>query len=257
MQKIILEKLDGICESNQVRILYACESGSRAWGFASQDSDYDVRFIYAQPTKHYISVANSRDVIELPVNEVLDIGGWDLKKALALYRKTNAALFEWLQSPIVYSSDADFHKQLLQGMEEVYSMRAGFHHYFSMAAACFEKDLQHSEVRIKKYFYALRPVLAAKWILDKQSVPPMEIDKLRMLIKEVDLQSAIDDLLFRKESSDEKTVIAQVPLIHRFLENTLEYCRQRKDLPAIKEVPLETVDRIFRKTIGINDALLA
>ena len=91
-----------------VAILYACESGSRGWGFASQDSDYDVRFIYQNPRNWYLSIDEKRDVIELPINDELDINGWDLRKALRLLRKSNPALFEWLSSPIVYRQDEEF-----------------------------------------------------------------------------------------------------------------------------------------------------
>src|ERR1044072_9601128 len=104
MQEIIQQQIRNIEKEHHVRILYACESGSRAWGFASPDSDYDVRFIYTRRADDYLSISERRDVIELPVNEVLDIGGWDIRKALQLFLKSNAPLYEWLQSPVVYAA---------------------------------------------------------------------------------------------------------------------------------------------------------
>lgn len=112
MREIIIDKLKGIEQNNNVKILYACESGSRAWGFASPDSDYDVRFIYIHNPDYYLSIDNADDVIELPVNEVLDISGWDIRKALKLFRKSNPPLMEWLQSPIVYACNEEFYAQM-------------------------------------------------------------------------------------------------------------------------------------------------
>ena len=102
MKSRILSHLREIETTENVRIVYACESGSRAWGFPSADSDYDVRFLYVHPLEWYLSVDVKRDVIERPLQGGLDISGWDLKKALQLFRKSNPPLLEWLGSPIVY-----------------------------------------------------------------------------------------------------------------------------------------------------------
>ncbi len=111
--------------ANDITILYACESGSRAWGFASPDSDYDVRFIYVRPLKNYLSIRDRRDIIEVPVNEILDISGWDIRKALQLFLKSNAPLYEWLQSPVIYKNDSSFLLELSSIMPEYFSLRAG------------------------------------------------------------------------------------------------------------------------------------
>ena len=102
MEQLIHSRLIEIEAKNAIKIVYACESGSRAWGFPSANSDYDVRFIYIRPVDWYLSIYEKRDVIEYPIDEQLDISGWDLKKALQLLRKTNPPLLEWLGSPIVY-----------------------------------------------------------------------------------------------------------------------------------------------------------
>jgi uncharacterized protein len=112
MNQDINQQLTTIEQTQNVRILYACESGSRAWGFASPDSDYDVRFIYLQPRANYLSIYDRRDVIDLPVNAVLDINGWDIRKTLQLFYKSNGALYEWLQSPIVYKEEPGFAAEL-------------------------------------------------------------------------------------------------------------------------------------------------
>src|ERR1700743_1056887 len=108
MFDVITEKLKELEHEQKLTILYACESGSRDWVFASPDSDFDVRFIYARHINNYLSITDPRDVVELPVNEVLDIGGWDIRKALKLFLKSNGPLYEWLQSPIVFNDKKHF-----------------------------------------------------------------------------------------------------------------------------------------------------
>jgi predicted nucleotidyltransferase len=163
MTELIQQEITNIEQKNQVQVLYACESGSRAWGFASPDSDYDVRFIYMQPRENYLSIRERKDVIELPINQDLDINGWDIRKALQLFLKSNGPLYEWLQSPIVYKEETGFAEELRRLMPDYFSLRAGCHHYYSMARNSFENDLQSDLVKLKKYFYSLRPALACMW----------------------------------------------------------------------------------------------
>jgi len=250
MKNILTEKLLTIEQEKNVKILYACESGSRAWGFASPDSDYDVRFIYAQPADNYLSIEERKDVIELPVNEVLDISGWDIRKVLQLFLKSNPPLYEWLQSPIVYKEQGSFKSELLQLAGKYFSGRAGCHHYISMARNTFEHDLQGEQVRIKKYFYALRPVLAALWIIEKKTVPPITFDELRTLIEDKEWNAATDDLLERKKLSDEKTTITPVPLLQDWIEKTIVYCKEQASLlPAVQYNTIE-LNILFRKYIN-------
>ncbi|WP_298736965.1 nucleotidyltransferase domain-containing protein [uncultured Chitinophaga sp.] len=253
MLKIIQSKLSDIEEREQVRILYACESGSRAWGFASPDSDYDVRFIYTRRASDYLSIVERKDIIELPVNEVLDIGGWDIRKALQLFLKSNASLYEWLQSPIVYSEDSGLKDEMLSLAATYFSNRAGCHHYLSMAANTLEYELQGSVVKMKKYFYALRPALACLWVVEKKTMPPMQFRALRTLVEDARWHSAVDDLLIRKQAADEKTVIPPIPLLHEWLQATLAYCRQQSaDMPRLKN-DTNTLDNLFRKYIHPYD----
>ncbi|RYZ56204.1 MAG: nucleotidyltransferase domain-containing protein, partial [Sphingobacteriales bacterium] len=206
MNNMILDRLRNIEEQHKVRILYACESGSRAWGFPSADSDYDVRFIYTHPLDHYLSIDEYRDVIEIPVNEVLDINGWDIRKALRLFRKSNAPLYEWLQSPIIYSQEDQFAAEVKSMLRDYFCLRAGMHHYLSMAYNAFD-ELQAAQVRAKKYFYCLRPLLATIWIAEKQQLPPMEFRLLRTLVDDAAWHQAIDELLSLKRHGDEKLLV--------------------------------------------------
>lgn len=246
MDSIIKDKLKEMEQTYNVKILYACESGSRAWGFPSPDSDYDVRFIYVRPKEHYLSVDEQRDVIEVPINELLDINGWELRKALRLFRKSNGPLYEWLQSPIVYKHEKDFANDIKNLMPSYFSPRATMHHYLSMAKSVFENDLAGVEVRLKKYFYVLRPILACRWIADRREVPPMEFGKLRTLLTS-DLNKTVNELLKQKAVVDEKQMISPIEHLHTFIKEEIAYCE--KAVPALvsSNADSEILNNLFRK----------
>ncbi len=248
MKEIILEKLKAIEHQSDVRILYACESGSRAWGFASPDSDYDVRFIYVHKMDHYLSIHDQRDVIELPINDVLDINGWDLRKALRLFRKSNAPLYEWLQSPIIYAADQKFVTEMKSLMPGHFSARAGMHHYLSMTKGVLESELSADMVKLKKYFYALRPILAATWIADMNSVPPMNFESLRKLLPEY-LNSIVDELLTIKAKADESFLIKKNASLNEFIKQRIGYCEANVPLANKVEDDAE-LNNLFKRFIG-------
>ncbi|SHL59568.1 hypothetical protein SAMN05444266_104113 [Chitinophaga jiangningensis] len=250
MEPTIQQQLTHIEQQEGVRIVLAIESGSRAWGFASPDSDYDVRFLYMRPGREYLSIRDRKDVIELPVDEVLDINGWDIRKALQLFLKSNSPLYEWLQSPIIYREDTGFAAELRGLMNEYYSHRSGCHHYFSMARNTFEQSLQSPEVKLKKYFYALRPLLAGLWILDKQTVPPMVFSTLRTLITDPEWHQAVDALLLRKQSADEKTLVAPVPYLQQWIATQLAEGLERANNISPVQHTTAQLDEIFRKYIS-------
>jgi predicted nucleotidyltransferase len=249
MKEIILQKLLELEQSENIKILYACESGSRAWGFASPDSDFDVRFIYTRQLGHYLSIIETADVVGLPVSEVLDIGGWDIKKALKLFLKSNSPLYEWLQSPIVYQQDDNFVEELRSLMPAYFSARSAANHYLSMATNTLRDDLQAEEVKLKRYFYALRPALACQWIVETQTVPPMEFDQLRVLISDGEVQDSIDNLLEQKQMADEKAFIAPVTLLNEWLMNTLNLCKEQVPLLPLDKKDSDELNEVFRKYI--------
>jgi predicted nucleotidyltransferase len=250
MREIIKQKLQELEKDNNIRILYACESGSRAWGFPSQDSDYDVRFIYARTAKEYLSIHEIRDVIDLPVNEVLDIGGWDIRKALKLFLKSNGPLYEWLQSPIIYKDDSGFAGEVRCLMSKYFSLRACGNHYLSMAINTVNNDLQNQQVKIKRYFYALRSALACQWIVEKQTVPPMEFAKLRVLNHDIPFQSVLDELLILKTTSNEKTLIDRNSILDEWLEITLSNCKEMVAKVPSNHQKSGELNEIFRKYIS-------
>ena len=250
MQALILEKLDAIEAEHGVQILYACESGSRGWGIASQDSDYDVRFIYCHRRDWYLAVGEPRDVIELPINDVLDINGWDLRKALQLMRKSNPTLLEWLSSPIVYREDAGTMAQFRALVEQSYVPQACLHHYLQMARGNFRDHLKADEIWVKKYFYVLRPVLACLWIEAGFGVAPMPFDALvQRMVTDPHLLSAIAELKRRKMAGDELDRGPRDHVISAFLERELDRLYSAQCPMPNAQPTLEEADTLFRSVL--------
>ena len=206
MKKIILSKLRKIEEAEKVRILLAVESGSRAWGFASPDSDYDVRFIYVRQREDYLRLDKVKDVIELPIDDTLDINGWDLQKALRLLYKSNPTLFEWFSAPMVYL-ETEFASRFRAVMPNYFSAKRSLYHYINMAEGNYRAYLKGEMVKAKKYFYVLRPVLACRWILDKGSPPPMLFADLMEAELPCELFPQVRQLLDLKMNSSEVDLV--------------------------------------------------
>lgn len=225
MREKIMENLCSIEAQHRVTILFACESGSRGWGFASPDSDYDVRFLYVNRLPWYLTVAPGRDVIEVPISGDLDINGWDLRKALGLMRESNPTLLEWLRSPVVYREDGITMERFRALAETVFSNAKGWHHYASMARKNFREHLQADEVRYKKYLYVLRPLLAARWIRARPGVPPMRFAELAQHtldpVADAALVAEINALLEVKMRAGEAATSPRWPGIHAFIEAEL------------------------------------
>ena len=161
-----------------VRVLLAVESGSRAWGFASPDSDYDVRFIYVNSRDWYLSILEERDVIEQMLPGDLDVSGWDLRKTLRLFAKCNLALNEWLGSPLTYVQEAEFARSSAHSFLSISIQLRPRDHYRKMADAAFDGHFADGQIGIKKIFYVLRPLLACRWIEHARSQPPTEFAEL-------------------------------------------------------------------------------
>jgi predicted nucleotidyltransferase len=223
MRMQILDCLRRLEADHDVKVLFACESGSRGWGFASPDSDYDVRFIYVNRLSWYLTVESGRDVIEEPISGDLDVNGWDLRKTLQLLRQSNPTLLEWLRSPIVYRDEADTMARLRSLAEEGFSAVRGYHHYVSMAKKNFREHLRGEEVRYKKYLYVLRPLLAARWIRDGRGVPPMRFAELaEATLDDRALLDEINRLLEVKMRAGEAATSPRWNGLHDFIERELE-----------------------------------
>ena len=220
MREKIQEQLRRIEEAENIKILLAVESGSRAWGFASPDSDYDVRFIYIRRLEDYLRLGAIRDVIELPIDDVLDINGWDLQKTLRLLHKSNPTLFEWFSSPIVYQK-TEFADKFRDLMMHYFSSKKTLYHYVSMAEGNYREYLKGDLVRAKKYFYVLRPVLACQWILDWGTPPPMLFSELLKAELPVELIDVVNQLLELKMNSPEVKLVKRISEINEYLDESI------------------------------------
>lgn len=245
MRDIILEELRKIEETEHVKIIMAIESGSRAWGFASPDSDYDVRFIYVRKKEDYLKLEKVRDVIEWKLDEVLDINGWDLKKALQLLHKSNPTVFEWCASPIVYLETEEF-AWLKEILPTYFSEKKSLYHYWHTAESTYRDHLTSDKVKVKKYFYALRPLLAAKWILDKKSAPPMLFEELMEAELEDSLKPEIYKLLEMKKRLPEMGKAPKIDTISDYIE---------KVMPEIKMIA-ESIEDENKEWDALNELFL-
>lgn len=258
MMSTIKETLAKIEQRDNVKILYAVESGSRAWGFESEDSDWDVRFIYIKPFKHYMSINNwqldneQSDTLKWKDDSILlDCDGWDLKKALQLLAKSNPPFLEWLRSPIVYLETKEM-EGIRAAAETYYSPKAAVYHYHHMAEGNWRQYIRGTEAREsgkvprKKYLYVLRPILACRWIEMYDSMPPMEIDKLiEGTLKNNSVGDAIRKLIDDKRNSREMDEGPKNWAIEEFLEPQIEYfgklgakirSREKDDMSELNEL---------------------
>ena len=202
----ILADLARIERDKDVRILFAVESGSRAWGFPSPDSDYDARFVYARSADWYLSLAPGRDVIELPIDGDFDVNGWDIRKALQLLLKPNPVLLEWLSSPIRYSWNETLCTRLSEVATRTAYAEACIHHYYGLARRLGREHLEgRDQVNLKKYFYVVRPALCLLWVRERKGdIPPMSLpDLMRELPLSAAFKESIEELLARKATSSE------------------------------------------------------
>ncbi|ACO03574.1 MAG TPA: nucleotidyltransferase domain-containing protein [Persephonella sp.] len=223
MQDLIRQKLKNIEKNHNIKILYACESGSRAWGFESPDSDYDIRFIYVEKLDYYLSIEQKRDTIEI-IDGELDFVGWELKKALFLLRKSNPSLIEWLNSPRVYLKDEEFYKKIKKLMEKSFNPKSLMYHYFHMAKSNYREYLKGDLVKVKKYFYVLRPIFALNWIQDKKRIPPIEFEILLNGVHISDkVKLEILKLLKEKKNTKELDLRPKIKILNEFIEKNIDY----------------------------------
>ena len=248
----ILRRLSQIEAEERVNIFYACESGSRAWGFPSANSDYDVRFLYLRSKDWYLSidVEDKRDVIERPISDDLDISGWDLRKTLKLLRKSNPPLLEWLTSPIIYLEKKDITFGLKNLVPQFFAPIACAHHYLHMAQGNYREYLRGDEVRIKKYFYVLRPLLAIKWIEQESDVMPMEFGALleRSVVSK-ELKGAINGLLEKKKGGQELDTGPRIEIISDFIESELRRLENELKVDPRGKPDSEKLDEFFRSVL--------
>jgi predicted nucleotidyltransferase len=249
MRERIQEKLTEIERREGVHILHAVESGSRAWGFASPDSDFDVRFIYVRNARHYLKLEKQRDVIEWQLDDVLDINGWDLQKALRLLHSSNPTLFEWSNSPIVYKT-TDAWAAIKREINDYFLAKSGLYHYLNTALGNYREYLKGDTVKLKKCFYVIRPVLACKWILDRKCPPPMLFSELTEAELEPEMLPVIERLLALKTTTPEMGESRRIDELNEYLDASIANLKNTMDaLPPDKKVGWEHLDELFLEVL--------
>jgi uncharacterized protein len=248
----IVADLDNIEREEDVMVLLAVESGSRAWGFASSDSDFDVRFIYIHRPNWYLSIdiEERSDVIERPLRNDLDVSGWDVRKALKLFRKSNPPLLEWLQCQIIYRERFSFANKLRDFLPAFYSPKASFFHYLHMAKGNMREYLKGEIVWRKKYFYALRPLLAMHWIERRLGPVPIEFGRLvETVLPAGELRLAVDDLITAKRAGAELDEGPRIPAISDYIGNELKRLEEIAANQASLAPSNQQLDELFRATL--------
>lgn len=245
-------RLAAIAVTHGVRLLMAVESGSRAWGFPSPDSDFDVRFVYVRPREWYLSLVPGRDVIETPIEDEIDLNGWDVRKALGLLLKSNAVVSEWIGSPIRYVPDNPFIDRLAAFADQILNPRALAHHYARAGQLAADRWLDGAtEVPVKRYFYALRPALAIRAIrLNDRARPPMN---LQALIAASDVPASlveqIGELVQAKARTNEHSNGARLPEIDALIRDELA---RAGELPArkVREDQVDRANQLFLELVN-------
>lgn len=245
MKELIKLKLKEIDKRENVKILHCIESGSRAWGFASPDSDYDVRFIYVRPKEFYLRLDKTRDVIEWQLDDTLDINGWDISKALRLLYKSNPTLFEWDSSPIVYKTTDEWSK-ISDIINQYFVSKSGLYHYLSMAKRNFREYLKGETVRLKKYFYVLRPLLACIWILAEGTPPPMLFSTLMDKYLDESIKPDVEKLLELKVNKSEMDEGKRLDRLNEYIDQNIKEIENKiKFLPSPQDNGWEELNSVF------------
>jgi len=251
MRKKILEALGRIEEKEGIRVIYACESGSRGWGFESTDSDYDVRFIYVHPLDWYLSAVDQREIIEMPADDQLDINGWDVRKSLNLLRKSNSVILEWLASPIKYCEDELAIAPLVELSRNAFMPGSSYQHYLGIARGSLTACQTDERVKIKSYLYAIRPVLCCRWIVKYKKQAPMLIDNLISEFlsgQDNELRHYVDHLIKIKKGNNEGIRVDRSPLLENYLYSQL--AELETIIPENSpKLPVEEFNDIFRRIV--------
>lgn len=257
MRTVIEAELARIETERGVTILFAVESGSRAWGFPSPDSDYDVRFVYAHPTEWYLRIFPGKGFIELPIDDELDINGWDLRKALGLLIKPNPVLLEWLSSPIRYRWNNAVCDALISFSRKASHRTACLHHYMSLGRSQWRRHIGgKDQINLKKYFYALRPAMAIRWVrMYPDTPPPMNLQEM---VSGIELDAKVIDwigqLIELKSRTRETGLGERNAAINSLILSELDWAEATaKNKPNHHLV--DEADQLFRRLLAQSDTL--
>ncbi len=254
MNTAILSHLEQVERENDVRVLLAVESGSRAWGFHSAESDWDVRFVYVHRLDWYLKVNEGRDVIEHMYDDEVDLVGWELRKTLRLFQKSNPALMEWLHSPMVYRADEGFLSRL-RGLEPAYfNPIKTMYHYASIYIKHDKRYLQNAAYPLKRFLYYLRGILACRWVEERQSMPPVPFGELvDGTVADASIRRKIDELVALKRQSKENDLKEVDPELVEYARHWADHYTERIGAfrPELEKASSEALDAILYDFVDV------
>jgi uncharacterized protein len=242
--KTILTEIE---KKKNIKILYACETGSRAWGFPSPDSDFDIRFMYMHERDWYLSLSLKKDSIEIMDGD-LDITGWDLKKSLTLLKKSNAPLIERFNSPIEYFAVSGFKDEFKKLIATYYSPIAVFFHHHSLAKKFWEDLKDKEELKLKSYFYLIRSLLSCNWIIKDNKVLPMHIEGLMQYIDD-GYKERLRNLIALKATVGEKYLHQKDEKLNEWILHLFEYIEAGKENLTVNKADMSLLNEFFLKTL--------
>lgn len=246
MKNEILKKLNDLEKIYSVKILFASESGSRAWGFSSVDSDYDVRFIYIRNYFDYLSLTRPADTICPKIDGVFDINGWDVVKYLLHIGKSNAQIIEWIYSPQQYMDAYDFKDIMIKTSKKFYDKKRMLAHYFGLAKSFKEKIFSLEKIRLKDYFYALRSLFCCKWIMLNESPPPVDFfDLISRIQIEKDIREIINDINRQKQKTVENEVQNKIAELDCFIADNIVSLNSELDNLTSRQIDNMSLNKIF------------
>jgi len=247
--------LDALEREHDFRIVYACESGSRAWGFASQDSDFDIRFIFVRSPERYLRLNPPKDAFDVHGDGDLDLGGWDIRKCAELMRKSNPPLLEWLDSPIVYRADDQVTPELVRLRSVYFDPKKTVHHYLRMAVRVYESYLDEDEPKRKKYLYVLRPLACVRHIALHAGQPPTEFDRvLHRIDWPARVIDAVSRLVTEKRNGDELGRARRDTVLDELIQSELQAATQLAESLAPNEIDNAQLDRMVQAAVFGSDS---
>jgi len=250
LKEEIIKHITELEAKENITIHLAVESGSRAWGCPSPDSDYDVRIMFTRAKEKYIQIDEPQDTLNYFHGDLLDINGWDFKKVCKLIRKSNVTPFEWAQSPMVYKEINDFSQAVLELSKHYFQAKHSVNHYRGIAKNCYLSGLSEDKIKLKKLFYVLRPLMAASWIIEKKEIPPMDIPKLIHVVKDAAIVADIQELLQIKQQANEDYVHTIDDKLIQFIDAQFEYIDATKFEETAQKKDSTELNKAFQKTIA-------
>ncbi len=252
---VIPAHLRDIEQEHNVKVLLAVESGSRAWGFESKNSDWDVRFIYVNKPEWYFKIQEQRDVIEHMYEDDVDLVGWELRKALVLLQKSNSSLLEWFNSPNVYYKDEDFVKRIREIERDYFNPIRTMYHYNHIYIKHDERYLQKQGYPMKRFLYYLRGILACKWIEKNRSLPPVAFNELLdATVEDNEIRAKVDELISLKKSGKEHDMLTVEDSLVDYARHLADYYNGIIDSfrPELNETSTDALDSILYDMVMAN-----